>query len=280
MSLKIGRFFGINLYIHWSFWLLPLWVLFSHTRDPEADSLGLHLALLGVLFACVVLHEYGHALMARWFGIQTRDVTLYPIGGVARLERMSEKPLEELLIAIAGPAVNFVIAVGLASALLAGALIQPLMVPEAAYQFLMLIAALNFGLFVFNLAPAFPMDGGRVLRAILALRLGRLQATRVAVYVSIGMAVLFGVMSVSFWHNPMLMLIGLFVIWAGQQELQHLELREQEHESAEHAESEYAEQPGAGHWPGVPSTAVTIYLWDPRRHAWVPQGVVQPHGRR
>ena len=106
MSLKIGRFFGINLFIHWSFWLLPLWVIFTHIREPDAGSVALHLALLGALFGCVVLHEYGHALTARLFGIATRDVTLYPIGGVARLERISERPAEEFCIAIAGPLVG------------------------------------------------------------------------------------------------------------------------------------------------------------------------------
>src|SRR6202035_39337 len=119
MSIKIGRFFGINLFIHWTFWLLPLWVVYTHAAEPNSGPLAFLLALLGALFGCVVLHEYGHALAARFFGIATRDVTLYPIGGVARLERMSEKPWEEFWIAVAGPAVNVVIA-GLLFGFLAG----------------------------------------------------------------------------------------------------------------------------------------------------------------
>src|SRR5258708_36641913 len=106
MSLKLGRFFGTNLLIHWTFWLLPLWIVVTHVQDPAAAPLALRLALLGALFSFVVLHEYGHALTARLFGIGTRDITLYPIGGVARLVRMSERPWGEFWIAIAGPLGN------------------------------------------------------------------------------------------------------------------------------------------------------------------------------
>jgi hypothetical protein len=121
------------------------------------------------------------------------------------------------------------------------------------------------------------MDGGRVLRALLAIRLPRLQATRIAVYVSAGMAVLFGLVGVSILHNPMLLLVGLFVIWAGQQELQHLEMREHEREEHAAADRESFGESGEGGWHGIPRAAVTVYLWDARKHAWVPQGVVGPN---
>src|ERR1043166_9164655 len=122
MSLKIGRFFGINLYLHWTFWLLPLWIILTPSRGLP---LPLELGVLAFMFGCVVLHEYGHALTARRFGIATRDVTLYPIGGVARLERMSENPLEEFCIALAGPLVNVGTAVALALGLVAATAAVP-----------------------------------------------------------------------------------------------------------------------------------------------------------
>src|SRR5262245_12090459 len=118
-SWRIGRAFGIGVYIHATFWILPLIVLFQSWSAGGAPAAVFSLAVLGAAMACVILHEFGHALMARHFGIRTRDITLYPIGGVARLERLSEKPVEELLIALAGPAVNVVIAILLAGVLAA-----------------------------------------------------------------------------------------------------------------------------------------------------------------
>src|SRR5262245_59526403 len=123
-SLKLGRLFQIPLYVHWTFWFLPLYVLLGHSGDMPAV---LQLVTLAGVFGCVVLHELGHALAARGFGIRTRDITLYPIGGVASLERMSEKPFEELVIALAGPAVNVVLAVLFGAA----ALIAQGLLPEA-----------------------------------------------------------------------------------------------------------------------------------------------------
>src|SRR5271155_2399026 len=109
MRLKIGSGFGIPVYLHWTFLLVPLWVLYNQPNSAE-DNLALVFTLLPLIFACVVLHEFGHALAARYFGIGTHDITLYPIGGVARLKRMSDKPLEEFVISVAGPAVNVAIA--------------------------------------------------------------------------------------------------------------------------------------------------------------------------
>ncbi len=271
MSLRIGRLFGINLYIHWTFWLLPLWLVFTHAHDPEAGSLGMRLTLLGALFGCVVLHEYGHALMARTFGIATRDITLYPIGGVARLERMSEKPWEEFWIAIAGPLVNVVIAAVLGLGLVGAALLRPVSLHGPAGEFFVFLLGMNVVLFVFNLLPAFPMDGGRVLRALLSIRLSRLPATRVAVYVSMGMAVLFCLIGVPLFGNPWLIFVGVFLILAGQQELRMLE---QEQEGVDAATQPETREAG---WDSMPHSAVTVYLWDPRTRAWVPQGVIPAH---
>jgi Zn-dependent protease len=169
MSYKIGRVEGIDLYLHPTFLLLLAYTL--------AFSGGLLATLLtAAVFGCVLLHELGHALMARHYGIRTEDITLYPIGGVARLERMPRSAGPELLIALAGPAVNLVIAGGLFLGLeLAG--------PGSANMvgnFLFQLMAINLGLALFNLLPVFPMDGGRVLRAILSAPLGRLRATSVA----------------------------------------------------------------------------------------------------
>src|ERR1043166_5453405 len=159
MSLKIGRFFGINLYLHWTFWLLPLWIILTPSRGLP---LPLELGVLAFMFGCVVLHEYGHALTARLFGIATRDVTLYPIGGVARLERMSEKPLEEFAIAIAGPLVNLAIAALLLIGTAAVSVLAPALLTGAPAEVIWLLVVLNLMLFAFNLLPAFPMAGGRI----------------------------------------------------------------------------------------------------------------------
>jgi Zn-dependent protease len=273
MSLKIGRFFGINLYIHWTFWLLPLWVILAPSPEPDL-SLPLRLSVLAALFGCVVLHEYGHALTARLFGIATRDVTLYPIGGVARLERMSEKPWDEFSIAIAGPLVNLAIAILLMVGTAAVGLVAPALLAGAAGAFLSILVVGNLFLFGLNLLPAFPMDGGRIFRALLSVFIGRLPATRAAVVVSIGMAVLFGLVGVLVLHNPWLVLIGVFVIWAGQQELLSLEMRErQRHDDA------YEEAPPPP-WSGSHRShhsPADVYVWDPRTHQWVFQGVVPSH---
>jgi Zn-dependent protease len=227
-SFQVGKAFGIPVYVHPTFLLLALWVLFG-TRHTGPVGMLFALATLLAIFGCVVLHEFGHALAARAFGIRTRDVTLYPIGGVARLERMSERPVEEVLIALAGPAVNFVLVVLLVpvvlaagvSGLLGGDMAAPTLelgfLPLAA-RFAATLLAGNFILMAFNLLPAFPMDGGRVLRALLAMALGRLRATEVAARVSLCLAVLIGLSSF-FFPNPMLVVLAVFVAVLGQLEL-------------------------------------------------------------
>src|SRR5512147_2026082 len=175
---KLGRFAGIDVYVHATFLLLIGWVGFSHWTEHQswAEVLNGILFILA-LFACVVMHEYGHALTARKYGIKTRDITLYPIGGVARLERMPEKPIEELWVALMGPADNVVIAADLFAYLSLTSSLVPLgELTVASGSFLERLMAVNVSLVLFNLIPAFPMAGGRVLRALLAMRLGYIRA--------------------------------------------------------------------------------------------------------
>jgi Zn-dependent protease len=226
-SFKIGSAFGIGIFIHWTFFLLPAWVVLTNL-EASAEQLGLHLAVLLAAFGCVVLHELGHALTARQFGIPTRDITLYPIGGVARLERMPEKPMEEILIALAGPAVNVVIAGVLLGILVIPFSIDPrILMDTFGGQFLLMLLLVNVGLVVFNLLPAFPMDGGRVFRAILAWPLGQLRATQIAVGLGVVMALAIGV-GLQFLMpspSPWLIAIAFFVFLAGQQELEAVRYR-------------------------------------------------------
>jgi Zn-dependent protease len=213
-SIRLGTAFGIPVYMHFTFLLLLAWVGFS----DFLESKRLDSALVGVLFivavfVCVVLHEFGHALMARRYGIKTRDVTLLPIGGVARLERMPDKPLEELRVALAGPAVNVVIAAGLAVWLGAAGVMGPMgRLNFTGGPFFERLLIVNILLVLFNLIPAFPMDGGRVLRAVLATRMEYTRATHIAATIGQTVAFVFGL--VGLFYNPFLIFIALFV-WIG-----------------------------------------------------------------
>ena len=213
-SWKIGKLAGIDLNIHVTFLLLLGWVALSHwsagkTLDAVVSGVGFILAL----FACVILHELGHALAARRFGIATRDITLLPIGGVARLERMPEEPRQELWVALAGPAVNVVIAAAIYVWLtLTNGWVPLSQLSVASGPFLERIMVANVWLVVFNLIPAFPMDGGRVLRALLASRMEYLKATQIAAGLGQGLAFVFGF--IGLFTNPFLLFIALFV-WIG-----------------------------------------------------------------
>lgn len=216
-SWKIARLWGIDIYMHATFLLIIAWVAFTYWVQLHNWSAVLGgIAFILALFACVVLHEYGHALTARRYGIKTRDITLYPIGGVARLERIPERPIEELWVALAGPAVNLVIAVVLFIFL---ALTEPnvrfLNLNIASGNFLARLLTVNVLLAGFNLLPAFPMDGGRVLRAILAMNMDHVRATQVAAIVGQAMAFLFGLAGLMF--DPFLLFIALFV-WIGAEQ--------------------------------------------------------------
>ncbi len=181
-SWKIGQLAGIDIRIHAAFLLLLGWIGAGYWATGK--GLGAMLAgvtFIAAIFACVVLHELGHALMARKFGIGTTDITLLPIGGLARLERMPEEPEQELWIALAGPAVNVVIAAILYGWLAVNHEWEPLrLLKVAAGPFVERLFFANVSLALFNLIPAFPMDGGRVLRALLALRMPYPRATQTA----------------------------------------------------------------------------------------------------
>jgi len=213
-SLDIGSFRGIPVRIHATFLLILAWVALSFLR--QGHSVGA--AAAGVLFVlaiflCVVLHEFGHALVARRYGIRTRDITLLPIGGVARIERMPDDPRQELVLAAAGPSVNLAIAALLFLLLSVSAALVPMSkLTLTTGPFLQRLMAVNFFLAAFNLLPAFPMDGGRVVRALLAMRMDYARATHVAATLGQGMALLFGFLG--FFFNPFLIFIALFV-WIG-----------------------------------------------------------------
>ena len=262
-SLKIGRVLGINLFIHWTFWLLPLWVVFTWNSATAIIPLWMMLLLIASVFTCVVLHELGHALMAKHFGIRTRRIILSPLGGIAQLERMSHQPWEEFCIAVAGPFVNVVISMALIATLVAGFVLSPALAETALWQFAGYLLSANVLMVLFNMIPAFPMDGGRVLRAILAGSMGLLEGTRVAVTVGTIVAILMGTIGAYLAGNPWLLLIAVFVIWAGHQELRGLEFEEEERRH--HDEDEPIL---------VPKARIVVHVWDPRRGQWMRQGDV------
>lgn len=213
-SIKLGRFLGIDVYIHLTFVLLLALVGLSHWIVGQTLAVALSgVVFFSLIFLCVLLHEYGHALMARRFGVGTRDITLLPFGGVASLERMPEKPAQELWIALAGPAVNVAIVLVLSVWLTITGGWEPWsdLGPTHGSMAERLLAV-NVGLILFNMLPAFPMDGGRVLRSLLAMKLEYARATRIAATVGKGMAVVFGLLGLI--GNPMLLIIALFV-WMG-----------------------------------------------------------------
>jgi stage IV sporulation protein FB len=224
-SIKIARIAGIDLKVHVTFFLLLAWIGLAYysVGGPEAAVQGVLFIL--ALFGCVVLHELGHALTARLFGIPTPDIILLPIGGVARMQRMPDKPGQEILVALAGPAVNVVIAAVLFAVL--GTLRDPFQIEEFASPQIGLLpklAVVNVWLAVFNLLPAFPMDGGRVLRAVLAMLMPYAKATQVAARIGQAMAFVFGLAGL--FGNPMLLFIALFVYLAAAQESSQAQMKE------------------------------------------------------
>jgi Zn-dependent protease len=279
-SLKLGSAFGIGVYVHWTFILLPIYIVWM-TNSAGPAAMAFHLAAVLGLFTCIVLHEFGHALMARRFGIATKDITLLPIGGVARMERMSDKPWEEICIAIAGPAVNVAIVVSLlvffqvwgvewndarrVAAL--GGLRPEMFNYPVVEQMLIFLTIGNSLLVLFNMIPAFPMDGGRVLRATLTPILGHLRATEVAAALGLLLALGFGILGL-LGEGPILILLAMFVLLAGQQELAVVRYR--------------AAHGGAWPWEKPPEEALVLdpsafpsepnysgFTWDRRARAWI-----------
>jgi Zn-dependent protease len=224
-SIRLFDVAGTAVRIHLTFFLLLAWIAAIHwsSGGPAAAADGVVFIVL--LFLCVLAHEFGHVFAARRYGIATSDVTLLPIGGVASLERMPEKPGQEIFVALAGPAVNLVIAVVLVVVL--GArfdLTQMAQLEQATTTMTGRVAAANVALLVFNLIPAFPMDGGRVLRALLAVPLGYTRATRVAATIGQGLAFVFALLGLL--GNPLLILIAVFIFLAASGEAGYVQARE------------------------------------------------------
>lgn len=223
-SYRIARVSGIDVKIHATFLLLLAWFGWDYYLAGGVAGAVEGVGFTLLLFLCVLLHEFGHAFAARAFGIRTPDITLLPIGGVARLERMPEKPWQELVVAIAGPAVN--IAIGGALFLVLAAKISMsdfTEIDQFGGSLVVKLMAVNIMLVVFNAIPAFPMDGGRVLRSLLAMKLDYVVATTVAARVGQVLAV--GFAAASFFGNPMLLFIAMFVFMGAQQELAYAKFR-------------------------------------------------------
>ncbi len=215
-SWRLTRVFGIDVYVHQTFFLLVAFMALSSLLGGQGLAAMLRgLLLLGAVFASVVVHEFGHALMARRFGVRTWDITLLPIGGLARLEKMPERPSEQLSVALAGPAMNVAIALVLfVLVTLLGLRAGVDSIGFTGSSFLTQLMWLNLLLAGFNLLPGYPMDGGRVLRALLAMHMAPETATQIAARVGQGVAVAFGI--IGLFVSPFLVLIGVFV-WLGAQ---------------------------------------------------------------
>lgn len=267
---RVGRAFSIDVRIHWTFWIVPAAVFF-YTFNKGWRVVAFSEALAFAILGCVLLHEYGHALMARYFGCRTRDIIMTPLGGIARLEKMPETPVQEILVALAGPAVNVIIAGPMLMALtLFG---EPLtavtnkgVVVATIWDFLWLLAYGNAGLAMFNMLPAFPSDGGRVLRAVLNLFVNRVTATQAAAYLGIFVAVGLGVLGLV-TGNLQLPLIAVLFAFIGQMELQMVKRQEERRGQiwveSQRIPSHYVHQFVA------PEPGFSGYAWEPRLQMWV-----------
>jgi Zn-dependent protease/CBS domain-containing protein len=223
-SVNIGSIAGTAVRIHITFLLFLIWIFAAGWASGGPEDALYSLEFMVLLFTCVLAHEFGHIFTARAFGVSTPDVTLLPIGGVARLERIPEKPSQELLIAIAGPLVNVAIAfvlIALAPTHLSAAHLAAM--ESTKVSMVDRLAEVNLFIAIFNMIPAFPMDGGRVLRALLAIRLGHLRATEIAA--TIGQWTAFGLGFLGLFYNPMLIFIAIFVYLAAASEAQMVALR-------------------------------------------------------
>lgn len=217
-SITLGTFKGTAVRVHITFLLFLAWIGFSAYQRGGPIAARDSLLFIVSIFTCVVLHEFGHILTARRYGIVSPMVTLLPIGGVADMRSMPEKPYQELLIALAGPAVNVVIAFGLIAYMGATDMTAAVQISDPGVSLIQRLAVANLFLAVFNLIPAFPMDGGRVLRAALAMWLGQAPATRIAAQIGQGLAFVFGFFGL--FGHPMLIFIAIFIYIAAAGEAQ------------------------------------------------------------
>ena len=224
-SISLRKLFGIPITIHWTFWILIVWIVVNGVMKGQSSSQLLwYVLFVMAIFVCVGLHELGHALAAKRYGIKTHSITFLPIGGVARLMKIPDKPKQELIITIAGPMVNIIIALVLGIVLLLTKRIPfsaenlDLITSINASNFLFMLFLINIMLFIFNMIPAFPMDGGRIFRALLSFVFPRLKATRLAVRVGQGFAIVFVLLGLL--YNPFLIVIAIFITLGAQTELQ------------------------------------------------------------
>lgn len=230
-SFKIGSAFGIDIKVHWTFFLLL--VFFAYVGYGASGSVAgamVTTAIILALFVCVLLHEFGHSLVAQRLGIEIPDITLLPLGGVARLKTLPERPVDEVKIAVAGPIVNVVLApifLGVGAVLGATllALPNPVSGVDSVGKAFVYLGYINIALVVFNMIPAFPMDGGRVLRGLLATRLGPVRATEISAAVGQFFAITFFFLGLA-TGNFLLALIALFVFFGASGEVQMVRQRE------------------------------------------------------
>ena len=215
---------GTVIRIHFTFFLFLAWIGAIYYAQAGWPGAVQGVAFITLLFLCVLLHEFGHVFAARRYGVQTPEITLLPIGGVAHLERIPEQPSQELVIALAGPAVNVAIALLLFLAL--GALVpsEGMEVQNANVNLLARLLWANIFITVFNLIPAFPMDGGRVLRAVLAHRLGYARGTQIAA--TVGQVLAFGFGLLGLFGNPLLLFIAVFVYLGAAAEAHAVQMRQ------------------------------------------------------
>ncbi len=222
-SIPLGTIAGTKVRVHSTFLLFLAWVAWDGWDAAGWEGAKWSVAFVVLVFACVLAHEFGHIVAAKYIGIRSPMVTLWPIGGVARLERMPERPIHEIAVALAGPAVNVVIG-GLLFAFLFGPFDPQAVFDYESIELLFQLMIANGVLAAFNLLPAFPMDGGRVLRAVLAWWLSYEKATKIAAIV--GQIAAFGLAVAGYFYNPMLYLIAAFIFFAAQQEANAVAARE------------------------------------------------------
>ncbi|WP_223550350.1 site-2 protease family protein [Aestuariivivens sp. NBU2969] len=232
-NLNLGSVFGIKIIVHWTFFFLILWIVFSELkRGGNSESIFFNIVLVLAVFGCVVLHELGHALAAKRFGIGTKKIVLLPIGGMASLERIPESPKQEFLVTLAGPLVNILIVVILYFIVPVDEFVRlnftetfEILMSFTIQNFLFYLFLVNLGLVIFNFIPAFPMDGGRILRALLAIKLAPVKATQIASSIGQFIAILF--LFTGLLYNPFLIIIALFVFLGAHGEnqiIQHMAL--------------------------------------------------------
>lgn len=219
-ALFLGKYADIKVFLHWTFFILPVWVGISAFRQGYSwEAISWNILLVLAIFVCITLHEFGHALIARKYNCKTRSITLLPIGGVASMEAIPENPKEELNVALAGPLVNIVIATFLYLALSVFGSPTPSFDKDfviGSDNFLYVLMYANFFIALFNMIPAFPMDGGRVFRALLAIKISRTKATRITAAFAQVIAVLF--ILIGFFYNFFLIIIGVFVLLGARSE--------------------------------------------------------------